>query len=213
MTWELFYLGCFVFGFALTIVSFLAGVFDLHFPAKWHLPHGVGHAGAPHLHVETGQMHAGHGHPGAAHDLADHGSGSISPFNFATIMAFIAWFGGAGYLMTRFYGTWLLISLAVALASGLAGASVVFWFLARVLLSHEQNLDPSDYEVIGLLGKVSSSIRPGGTGEIVFVRGGTRQTSGARSDDGAAIPKGEEVMITRYDRGIAYVRRWEEVRG
>ena len=35
----------------------------------------------------------------------------------------------------------------------------------------------------------------------------------ARSDDGQAISKGTEVVITRYEKGIAYVRRWDELAG
>jgi hypothetical protein len=64
-----------------------------------------------------------------------------------------------------------------------------------------------------MLGKVNVTIRPGGTGEIVFSQGGTRHAAGARSEDGKAFPKGTEVVITRYERGIAYVRSWEEMAG
>jgi hypothetical protein len=38
-----------------------------------------------------------------------------------------------------------------------------------------------------------------------------RRVSGARSDDGTAIPKGTEVVVERYEKGIAYVRRWEDM--
>jgi hypothetical protein len=42
---------------------------------------------------------------------------------------------------------------------------------------------------------------------------GVRRCSGARSEDGAAIAKGAEVIVTRYEKGIAYVKRWEELAG
>jgi hypothetical protein len=87
----------------------------------------------------------------------------------------------------------------------------VFWFLVKVLLAHETILDPSDFDMVGVLARVNSSIRPGGTGEIVFSQAGARRPSGARSEDGLAIPKGQEVMVTRYEKGIAYVRRWDDV--
>ncbi len=195
MRWETFYLVCFVVGFALSLLSFVA--VGLHLPVKWHLPH----------------LHAGHVAHGANihHGGGPDGASQVSPYNFATLMAFVAWFGGAGYLMTHYYRSWLLLGLSVALVSGIAGASIVFWFLAKVLLSHEENLDPADYELVGMLGKVSSSIRQGGTGEIIFAQEGARRVSGARSEDGAAIAKGEEVVITRYERGIAYVRRWKDL--
>jgi hypothetical protein len=67
--------------------------------------------------------------------------------------------------------------------------------------------------MIGVLGRTTMSIRPGGTGELVFTQGGTRHVAGARSEDGAAIPKGAEVIVTRYEKGIAYVRPFEDVLG
>ena len=105
------------------------------------------------------------------------------------------------------------MALGVATLSGIGGASVVFWFLAKVLMAREAQLDPADYDMTGVLGKLSLPIRPGGTGELIYSQEGTRRVTAARSEDGRPIPKGSEVMVTRYDRGIAYVRPWEEALG
>ena len=67
--------------------------------------------------------------------------------------------------------------------------------------------------MVGVLGRTSLPIREGGTGEIIYSQAGTRRTCGARSDNGVAIARGVEVLVTRYDRGIAYVRLWEEMSG
>ena len=72
-------------------------------------------------------------------------------------------------------------------------------------------MDPADYDMIGVLGKVASPIRPSGTGEIIFSQAGARRAAPARSEDELVIPKGAEVVVTRYERGIAYVRPWEEL--
>jgi hypothetical protein len=80
-------------------------------------------------------------------------------------------------------------------------------------MSEEENLDPSDYEMTGVLGRTSVPIRYGGTGEIIYSQAGTRKTCGARAEDGTAIEKGSEVIVTRYERGIAYVRLWTEMTG
>jgi hypothetical protein len=112
----------------------------------------------------------------------------------------------------RFYAVWFLVALAIAILSGLGGAAIVFWFLAK-LAGDEQALDPADYDMIGVLGKLSIPIREGGTGELIFSQEGVRRVSGARSDDGRAIPKGAEVVVQRYEKGIAYVRRWEDMAG
>jgi membrane protein implicated in regulation of membrane protease activity len=87
----------------------------------------------------------------------------------------------------------------------------VFFFLARVLIRKDEELNPADYDMIGVLGTVTSNIRPSGTGEMIFSQAGTRRAAPARSEDGFAIGKGTEVVVTRYERGIAYVRPWEEL--
>ena len=65
--------------------------------------------------------------------------------------------------------------------------------------------------MIGVLGKVSSTVRPGGTGEMIFSQHGVRRCAGIRSESGVAIPKGIEVVVTRYEKGVAYVRPWDEM--
>lgn len=185
MTWSEFYLICFLVGFLLSVISLLAG--------DWHIH-------LPHVHVDFA-----HGHAGA-------GDGP-SPFSMTTLAAFLAWFGGTGYLLQHYYGVWYVVALGIASLSGLGGAAVVFWFLAKVLMSREENLNPADYDMIGVLGKVTIPIRREGTGEMVFSQAGTRHVAGARSEDGGAIPKGAEVVVTRYEKGIAYVKRWEDLAG
>jgi membrane protein implicated in regulation of membrane protease activity len=103
-----------------------------------------------------------------------------------------------------------VVTLAVSILSGIGAAAVVFWFLAKVLMRREASLNPADYDMVGVLGKLSNPIRTGGTGEMVYSQEGTRRVAGARSEDGAPIPKGSEVIVTRYEKGIAYVRPWED---
>jgi len=45
-------------------------------------------------------------------------------------------------------------------------------------------------------------------GELIYSQQGTRRVAGARSEDGVAIPRGTEVMVARYEKGIAYVKPW-----
>ena len=106
--------------------------------------------------------------------------------------------------------TAVTVSIGISIVSGIGAAAVVFWFVAKVLIEREAPLDPADYEMVGVLGKLSSPIRAGGTGEVIYSQEGTRRVAGARSEDGAAIPKGSEVVVTRYEKGIAYVRLWDD---
>jgi hypothetical protein len=190
MTWADFYLVCFFVGFALSVLALVAGSVHLHIP---------------HLHIGAHAGHIPHGGAGAR--------GQAPWFNFGTLSAFLAWFGGTGYVLEHFYHVWIVVVFFVAMLSGLGAGAVVFWFLAKVLMADEAPLDPADYDMVGVLGRTTISIRPSGTGELVFTQGGTRHVAGARSEEGAAIPKGTEVIVTRYEKGIAYVRPFEDVLG
>jgi membrane protein implicated in regulation of membrane protease activity len=193
MTWTEFYLICFLLGFGLSALALVAGSTHLHLP---------------HLDFHHG-MHLPHAHAGGGGGNAN----EVPWFNFGTLAAFLAWFGGTGYLLERYYAVWFLLALGIATLSGIGASAVVFWFLAKVLMAREAALDPADYDMIGVLGRLSMPIRPGGTGEMIYSQEGTRRVAGARSEDGAAIPKGAEVVVTRYEKGIAYVRPWEQFAG
>jgi membrane protein implicated in regulation of membrane protease activity len=187
MSWEKVYLVSFLVGFLLSAVSFLAGAL--------HMPHG-------HFH--------GHTHGLGKIGVKGAGRASVSFFNLGTGAAFLAWFGGTGYLLERYSDIWIYLGLFLAIVSGLAGATLVFWFLLK-LAKHDQPLDPADYEMVGVLARVASPIRPGGTGEILFTRDGARKATPARAESGDAFSRDTEVIVTRFEKGIAFVRRWEDV--
>jgi hypothetical protein len=66
-------------------------------------------------------------------------------------------------------------------------------------------------QLVGTVGKLTIPIREGGTGEIVYTVDGKRRCSGARADGPRAIPRDTEVVITRYDKGIAYVCEFDRM--
>lgn len=208
MTWADFYMFCFLFGFVLSLLSLLIGVFNIHIPGL-HDVHLAHHGHIPHLHLDHAHGPDIHIHTGHVPD--SNGAQGISPFNFSTVMAFLAWFGGAGYLLTAWHRVGFFVVLMFSTMAGLTGGAIVFIFLAKVLMRTDSTLYDADYHMEGLLGHVSIGIREGGTGEIIFSQEGVRRTCGARSEDGSAIGRGVEIVITRYDKGIAYVRRWEEM--
>jgi hypothetical protein len=222
-----FYLICFGVGFLFVFVSLFLGLSHdtLHLPGMSHLDvgHGqMGDAGQAHL---GGLDHAGAaleghlseariGENGVASEratgsgTAGHHAGGISPINLSTIMAFLTWFGGAGYILRVYTGMLGLVSLVAACLAGLAGGAVIFFFLARILYPGQRFLDPADYRIEGTVAQVTVSIRPEVVGEIVYCKGGSRRSEGARSLDGKAIEHGTEVVIVRYEKGIAYVEPW-----
>jgi membrane protein implicated in regulation of membrane protease activity len=193
MNWSDFYLFCFIVGFALSLVSFFAGAVHIHLPVKLHLPFHAGH------HVGTGGGMRG-GLRSGAH---------LSWFNASTAMAFLAWFGGTGYLLTRHAHLVALASLAISTIAGVVAGAVVFKFMVKLMRS-DPPLKSEDYRIEGNVATISMPIRENGTGEIIFSMAGTRRCAGARCEDGKPLEKGAEVVIERYEKGIAYVKRWEE---
>jgi hypothetical protein len=193
MIWESFYLICFAVGLVLTALSVFTGGGRLH---------------AGHLHL------AGHGHLAAPHHAHGAAAGSghgFSRVNGFTVTAFLCWFGGVGYLLRTHESFVASLVLLVAAISGLAGAFLISWFLTSVLLSHERILTAEETEMVGVVGRVTGPLRPGATGEILFSQLGTRRSAPARSEDGTPIERDIEVVVMRYERGVAYVRRWDEL--
>src|SRR5215475_1779786 len=194
MSWSDLYLFCFLFGLSLSALSFLAGLTHFHLPIKTHLPfHAHGHHGG-----------------GGALRVGAKGSMHISWFNASTALAFLAWFGGTGYILTKYSHLFAYMSLAISTASGFFAGFLVFRFMAKIVQTTEAQLYDWDFRMEGAVGTVSSPIRQCGVGEILFEQNGSRKSVAARSANGSEISTGEEVVVERYDGGIAYVRRWSE---
>lgn len=204
------YLALFVIGLALTMISFLTGTAG---HGVFHLGHfghfgGFGHTGVGH----GGPGHGGFGHGGAGHGGSGDAAGDqgLSVVNFATAAIFMTWFGGVGYLLSIYSHLVVLAVIGTAITGGLAGAALIFVFMAR-LAAADRPLEASDYSLPGTVGRITVPVPLAGTGEITYTQAGTRKTAAARSDDGEAIVRGTEVVVLRYDRGIAYVRPWDQV--
>ena len=184
-----FFLGCFAFGLVFTVASFLLGAF------------GGGHG----LHVPGLDGLLGHADAGSG---GDQGPG-ISPFNLSTISAFLTWFGGAGYLLERYSSFTGVAIVSLSIGAGIVGGGAIFVTLTRYVAPRLTEMRAEDYQVVGTTARVTSPIRAGGTGEIVYSLAGTRRSDGARSVTGQALERGTEVVILRVERGIAYVEPWD----
>lgn len=188
-----FFMFLFAFGLIFSVVSL---VFGAGHDAGAHIG---GHAGGPDVHGVALHDGAPAVHHGGVPD------GSPSPLNLSTILIFLTWFGAAGYIARVSFGAALPLTLMVGTLLGLAGATMVYLFLARFLWRGQTALDPANYRLVDTVARVSSPIRPGGTGEIVYTLDGKRRVDGARASANAALPLGAEVVIERYEAGIAYV--------
>jgi membrane-bound ClpP family serine protease len=181
---ETIYLVCFIVGLVLSVLSVVGGF--------------------AHLHI--GRIHVGH----TAH--AHSGTHGLSSVNGFTITAFLCWFGGVGYLLDRYSIFIAPLILLLSILSGLIAAALLWAVLFKLLLPHERELTSEETEMPGVVAHVSDSIRDnGGIGEIIFSQTGARRSTAARSEDGSPIQRGAEVVVIRYERGVAYVRRFDEL--
>jgi len=193
------YVGAFLFGLLFAGLSLLLGAG--HLGGHVHLGgHGHGH----------GSFHGGHraalpsgsgSHQGARREV-------VGPLSLSSVLVFLAWFGGIGYLARHGIGLAAPFSVLLGAAAGLIVGAAVSWVLAKVVAADARALDPEDYRLAGTLARVTSSIRAGGTGEIVYEQAGVRQVSAARTADGEAMPRGAEVVVLSCEHGIALVEPW-----
>jgi len=179
------FLICFLVGLGVSGVSLFASFLHLHHHGGFHFHH----------------------HGGSLLKSSSEFVGSL--FNFAALTMFLTCFGGVGVLLeetTHLAGGGIV---AIAGGSGLAGAAAIVR-VVQAMSRRERPLQP--IQLVGTVGKLTIPIREGGTGEIVYVVDGKRRCSGARSDDSQRpIPRGTEVVITHYDKGIAYVCEFDRM--
>jgi membrane protein implicated in regulation of membrane protease activity len=200
MSWADLYLLCFSVGALWALASLLLGGLHLHVPKTGFHGGHVGHGMGGH-----GSLSHGHGHGAAGHGVFGLLADMINP---SCVAVFLAWFGAAGYLVNRHSRLAVGVVLAIAIVAGNAGAIAIVSFL-RYLDSKEKPMDPADYDMVGVLGRVTCTIRKDGVGEVIYLRDGARRPLPARSEEGIDIGRDQEVIVTRYEKGIAYVRTWE----
>lgn len=179
-----FFLVCFLVGLLLTLVSALLGAVE---------------GGLGDIDLADGT------------DVAYGKAVTVSPVNFQTVVAFLMCFGGTGYLIQH-TSTSLLLIVPGALAAGLAGGWLI-WSFFRLLLRGETSMPVGRDKLVGVKGRLSMPIREDGTGEMIYSLNGVRQVCAARSASGVALQKGEEVVVLRHERGIAYVHPIHESEG
>jgi hypothetical protein len=194
---ESVFLGLFLFGFLMVLASVLLGFAHMALPGGGdgvHIGHGDGDGGFHADSTAHGSGHGGHGLP---------------IWNVSSALAFLMWFGAAGFVATRWLGMGTLPALLPAVGFGVAGALLISAFL-KLVLRGETEMDPREYRMEGTLAQVTVSIPERGTGEIVFTKANSRRSEGARSIDGRPIARGEEVVVLDYQRGIALVQSWQD---
>jgi len=133
------------------------------------------------------------------------GGTHTSWFNASSAMAFLAWFGGTGYLLTRRFALASVISL-LSPRSPAWQPMVVFRFMVKLVSSTDAPNEERRLPNGGSLGP-SHAIRRAVPARS-FLEAGVRRVP--REPMTQSIEKAAEVVIERLRKGIAYVKRWEE---
>lgn len=194
---ESVFLVCFLVGLGLTAVSFLLGA-----------THGAGDGGSPDIGHGVHLGHGGEGQQAVAH--AGLRGLRLGFLNTMAVTAFLTWFGGVGYILTRFPAVVAPLAVVGAVAGGVAGAAGINYVLHNVLARGEAPLpDADEHSLPGTAARVTSAIYPGTAGEITLAFAGTTRTYSARGYSGLAIPRDTEVVVLKVERGVAFVDTWE----
>ena len=218
---SLVFLACIVFSGAFLVITTVTGTGHTH---GLHFGHFGGHALHLHLGHAGHAAHAGHTGTHATHTTSGAAQTASTPsvwsslenalegaLNLYGILIFLLIFGLLGFLLHNATNLAAALIVLVALLAGLAGAIVTSALFARVFLMNVTvGLTSESSQFAGRLGRVSMTIREGGTGEVIFQGAtGARQSLGARSLDGQPIAAGTEVVILSAHDGIARVQPWD----
>src|SRR6266404_4436005 len=171
------YTACLALGLLFTIIS----AFTSHF-------FGGGHDG--HMDVGTG------GHAEAGYDHS--GVPGVSFFSPTVLSCFVTAFGACGLILSRIEATrsvW--ISAPISAVAGVTMASVAFFLFNWMFKQTQSSSESRVGSLAGLNASIISPIPKNGVGEIAYIQSGSRYTAPARAEDGAAIPAGKAVRITR----------------
>ncbi len=227
------FLGCFIFAALFLVVTIALGGGHGHGLGVgghgFHLPHLGGHIGGGHASI-SGHSAGAAGHsaggahpaPSAVNGTGDGTGGAISPLdslkslllgtlNLYGLLILLLIFGLLGYLLHNYTNVGVVLSLLVALATSFVAALLVSSLLSSLFYNREVGiLDAQSSQLEGRLGKTSMAIRVNGIGEVIYINTlGGRQSIGARSADGAAIPADTDIVILGTKNGIASVQPWD----
>lgn len=224
---SLLFIACFLFGLLFLITTALLGNFG-------HTGHSVGHGGGTHVHLGGhvgGSTHQMIHHINAAqraakvqttptkqsasvqnapHQATQGGFSLVSLLNPTSIILFLLGFGFFGYVFHNITDWFIPLALLGAVIGGIVITALLLALLTRVFGDSEGETIQDVSDRVGLIGKVSMTIRPDGLGEIIYVSpGGMRKSIAARSANGQHLERDQEVVVTNYEHGIAEVDTWE----
>ena len=127
-------------------------------------------------------------------------------FSPIVIACFVTAFGGGGIVGLKLFPFAPILSLPVALGTGVVVGLLVGLLVAKIFKVVQVNAVTTAKSIIGTIAEVSESIPAAGVGEITFTGKGSRISGPARSEENIDIKRHAMVTITRTVGGLYYVR-------
>lgn len=161
--------------------------------------------------VVMGQLGGGHGHVEGSGGHAEAGAdGSDSPgvsfFSPTVMAAFVTAFGAFGLILSEIPATSNpVLSAPLSIVCAFLVAAALVSVLSKVVRAGDSSSESRVASLNGLVATVISPIPAAGVGEIAYVQAGSRYSAPAREENGAPVPMGSSVTITRVVGSQFYV--------
>jgi hypothetical protein len=127
-------------------------------------------------------------------------------FSPIVIACFVTAFGGGGIIGLKLFPFAPILSLPVALGTGVVIGLLVGLLVLKIYKLVQTNAVTTAKSIIGTVAEVSEPIPAAGVGEITFSGKGSRISGPARSEENIDIKRHAMVTITRMVGGLYYVR-------
>lgn len=202
------YMASSILGGGYVVVSAVLGNF--HFSAGGDAGVGdMGHGGvdAGGADVDAGVGDVGHdvGHDtGQVVDATDERRRAFSAFSPTIVASFMTGFGVVGLVLQKGY-QWDQASAVPAFGGGLVFAYLLMAVYNKLAAAASGSSHATVRELIGLRAEVTTPIGADSPGEVAYVLKGSRFSRSARSANGQAIGRGEEVTIEAIEGNKTYV--------
>lgn len=144
-------------------------------------------------------------------DMSGHlDAGHIHPISGTTVATFVTGFGAGGTLAHYLFNWGRTGSLMLATGSGLLMAGAAFLILDLIFSQTQAGSEFGTDSLVGRTAEVITPIPENGTGEVTFEVKGQRETTSARTLDGAPLPRGRLVVIEKVTGSTVHVRPAEK---
>lgn len=184
-----FYFICLLVGLIFAVFSFIfSGAFEAHVDTGVDVGADVGVDGD----ISGGDVGVGEIH--------------FPLFSPIVIACFVTAFGGGGIIGLKLFPFAPILSLLVAMGTGVVIGLLVGLLVLKIYKVVQTNAVTTAKSIVGTIAEVNEPIPAAGVGEITFTGKGSRISGPARSEENIDIKRHAMVTITRTVGGLYYVR-------